>query len=105
MRDFAKSFYKSKRWQATRDAYAASVGGLCEDCAETGLINPGEIVHHEIELTPENIHDPEIALAWGNLRFLCRDCHAKRHRNLNHRRYTVDAAGRVTVRDPPPGFS
>ena len=55
MREFAKEFYKSKAWQRCRNGYAASMGGLCEDCLARGLYQPGEIVHHMIELTPENI--------------------------------------------------
>ena len=96
MRDFAKAFYKSRAWQECRAGYAASVGGLCEDCLDRGLYRPGEIVHHMIELTPDNINDPAVSLSWSNLRLLCRDCHAKRHGA--RRRYRVDPAGRVTSR-------
>ena len=95
-REFAKEFYKSKAWQRCRNGYAASMGGLCEDCLARGLYQPGEIVHHMIELTPENINDPAVSLSWSNLRLLCRDCHAKRHGA--RRRYRVDPAGRVTSR-------
>ena len=35
-KEFAKKFYKSKAWQRTREAYAASVGQLCEDCLDAG---------------------------------------------------------------------
>ena len=102
MRDFAESFYKSKRWQANRDAYARSVGGLCEACARQGLVIPGEIVHHKIELTPENINDPAITMDWANLELVCRDCHALRHSKRRRRRYTVDAQGNVTACEAPP---
>lgn len=96
MRDFAKAFYKSRAWQNCRTGYAASVGGLCEDCLDKGLYRPGEIVHHMTELTPDNINDPAVSLSWSNLRLLCRDCHAKRHGTT--KRYKVDEAGRVTPR-------
>lgn len=99
MKNFAERFYKSKRWQANRDAYAASVGGLCEACAKQGLVVPGEIVHHKIELTPENINDPAITMAWSNLELVCRDCHGRRHSKKQGRRYVVDAAGNVVARD------
>ena len=95
MKEFAKVFYKSKAWQHTRAAYAASVGGLCEDCLNRGIYRAGEIVHHKTELTPENINDPEATLSWGNLRFVCRDCHGKAHGSI--KRYQVDEMGRVTV--------
>ena len=91
MKEFARGFYKGRAWQQCRDGYAASVGGLCEDCLAKGLYRPGEIVHHMIELTPDNINDPAVSL-----RLLCRDCHAKRHGA--RRRYRVDPAGRVTSR-------
>lgn len=48
------------------------------------------------ELTPENIGDPAVSLAWDNLELLCRDCHGKAHGN--ERRYKVDEMGRVTAR-------
>lgn len=94
MKDFARGFYSSRAWKDTRRAYAASVGGLCEECKGKGLVVPGEIVHHKIELTPANINRPEITLAWENLKLVCRECHAKEH-GARERRYTVDAIGRV----------
>lgn len=97
MREFAESFYKGRGWRNCRDGYARSVGGLCERCLKRGLYVPGEIVHHKIELTPENISDPAIALSWDNLELLCRDCHADAHRGYE-RRFTVDDMGRVAVR-------
>ena len=95
MRDFAEQFYKSKRWQATRDRYARSVGGLCEPCSAQGLVVPGEIVHHKVELSPANIHDPAITLDWPNLELVCRECHAIRHAKKQSRRYSVDDQGNI----------
>lgn len=97
MKPYAKTFYKSVAWQTTRDAYAKSVGHLCECCLKNGIYNPGEIVHHKIHLTSENISRPEIALAWENLQLLCRDCHAKMHGSK--KRYRIDKSGRVVGRD------
>mgnify|MGYP005773827199 CR=1 FL=1 len=95
MKDFAKRFYKSKAWQKARDAYASSVGWLCEDCLSLGIYKPGEIVHHKIELTPDNINNPMISLSWDNLKLVCRECHAKEHGNT--KRYKVDTFGRVNA--------
>lgn len=95
MKEFATSFYKSKAWQKCRAAYAKSVGGLCEQCLKAGLVKPGDIVHHKVKLTPDNINDPAVALSWDNLELLCRDCHAKAHGTA--RRYKVDEMGRVTI--------
>ena len=96
MKDYAKSLYKSKAWQKTRDAYARSVGGLCELCWEKGVLRPGEIVHHKIHITPENINDPSITLSFDNLQLVCRDHHAMIH-DRRQRRYKVDELGRVTI--------
>ena len=94
-RDFAKGFYKSRAWIDTREAYAKSVGGLCELCLKRGIYTPGTVVHHKVHLTPENINDPEISLSWNNLMLVCQDCHAKIHAGKAERRYKVDELGRV----------
>ena len=74
MRDFAKEFYQSKAWRKVRDYVFKRDLKLCVRCGK-----PGEIVHHKIYLTPENINDPEISLNADNLETLCRDCHAAEH--------------------------
>lgn len=110
MRPFAERFYSSKAWQKCRASYIKSVGGLCERCLKKGLYTPAEIVHHKEWLTPENINDPRITMAWSNLEALCRECHEEEHSDANRRsrqngskrRYTVDAHGRVQGRDIPP---
>ena len=93
----AAPFYKSKAWQRCRRDYAASQAGLCEQCREMGLIVPGEIVHHIVHLDGENIHNPEVTLAWSNLRLLCRKHHAEIHAG---QRWTVDGTGRI-IPTPP----
>ena len=35
--------------------------------------------YKEVQSTPQNISDPEIALGEDNLELLCRDCHALAH--------------------------
>ena len=88
-------FYKTDAWKNCRDAYAKSVGGLCEECYKRGKIVGGEIVHHKVHLSAQNINDPKITLNWDNLELLCRDCHGKEHGRT--KRYKVDALGRVTI--------
>ena len=104
MQAWAKSFYFSPAWRSCRAAYIKSVGGLCERCLARGVYRSGEIVHHKIHLTPENMNDPNIALNWDNLEAVCRLHHAELHEGQNRkpRRYTVDLFGRVEVRDIPP---
>ena len=93
MREFAESFYKSKAWQRCRAEYVKQARGLCERCLSKGIYRPGEIVHHKIELTPENIHDPSVTMNMDNLQLLCRDCHAVAHKPA--KRYKVDDLGRI----------
>ena len=74
MQEFAKKFYLSQQWRDLREFVFKRDFGLCVKCGK-----PGEIVHHKIHLTPENISDPFIALNVDNLETLCRDCHAIEH--------------------------
>lgn len=88
-REFATRFYHSKAWRSTQASYMAApievpgVGTcppfMCERCFERGRLVPAEIVHHVEWLSPDNIDDPEVALSWGNLMRVCRDCHAALH--------------------------
>ena len=97
-KDWAKSFYNSKKWKKCREAYIslrkAVDGGLCEICKQ----NVGYIVHHKETLTPESISNPEISLNHENLMFVCHDCHNK----IDHdgtsagNRYVFDATGQIS---------
>lgn len=95
-KEYAQEFYRSMAWRNCRDAYASSVGGLCEECLKDGIITAGEIVHHKIHVSPETIHDPGILLNWDNLELVCRSCHLKLHGDK--KRYSVDQAGRIIPR-------
>ena len=95
MKQFARAFYSSGAWKNTREAYAKSKRNLCEICLSKGLYKPGEIVHHKVMLTPENIDDPTVTLNWQNLQLVCRDCHAEIH-DRRQRRYKIDELGRVS---------
>lgn len=100
-REFAKKFYSSPEWEATRLAYIKSVDGLCEDCLAKGIYKPGKVVHHMIHLTPGNIVNPEVALNFKNLRYLCQDCHAAQHAKEVERNYFFDEDGKIFFRPPP----
>lgn len=91
-RDFAKQFYKSAAWRQARQQALIRDHGLCRT---PGCFNPAEEVHHIVELTPENITDPNVSLNIGNLISLCRECHMKEHRShdMIDRRYMFDQNG------------
>jgi len=74
MKDYARSFYKSKAWESTQAAYMASQHYVCERCG-----NVARVVHHRTYINPKNINDPNIILDWANLEALCMDCHNKEH--------------------------
>ena len=113
-KEWARSFYSSKTWQDCRNEYAKRAHHLCENCLAKGIYKPGVIVHHVEELTPMNIHRPEVALNPENLELLCRDCHAQIHdmaggrwaktnarrkkEKRDARRFDVDEFGRVTAK-------
>jgi len=89
-KEFAKQFYNSSAWKHTSKAYAASRFFLCEKCGHQGYI-----VHHIKHLSPANINDPEIALAWGNLMYLCLECHNRIHGKQNERKILFDNDGNI----------
>jgi 5-methylcytosine-specific restriction protein A len=73
MKPFAKKFYKSKAWRKCRESYIPKVFAICEQCGD-----PGYILDHIEEITPENINNPEITLNHDNLQYLCTPCHNKK---------------------------
>lgn len=109
-KEFAKQFYQSPAWKKCRKAfisYRRSLdGGLCEICHE----RPGFIVHHKILLTPANINDPDVTLNFGNLQYVCLECHDRLpghflYDESNFRRTIFDEDGNpIGVEGPPEKF-
>lgn len=72
---------------------------LCEDCMRRGIYKPAKEVHHIEELTPENIHRPEVSLSFNNLIALCKECHKARHKEYDKgRRYSFGKNGEIILR-------
>ena len=71
-KEWARAFYNSKAWKQCRREVLRRDLYTCADCTDRA-----SEVHHIIELTPDNIHDINIALNPDNLISLCHDCHAK----------------------------
>lgn len=69
-KDWAKPFYNSDIWKTTRKEILRQSGYSCEICG-----GHAREVHHEIELTPDNVWNPEISLNPKLLHSLCGDCH------------------------------
>lgn len=75
-------------------------GGMCEHC-QSSL---GYIVDHIEELTESNITDPEIALNYNNLQYLCLICHNSKTFVKYKLQCAFDSEGNPVVKDnsPPP---
>lgn len=71
-----RKFYNTAAWAKCRAAYIQSVFGICERC---GKIAPHGIVHHKTPITDLNEDDPNVTLSFGNLEFLCLECHNREH--------------------------
>ena len=97
-KDFSRSFYNSQSWKNCRDSYMESVNHLCERCLSQGILKPAAIVHHKIELTPDNVKNPNITLNHNNLQAVCRECHEAIHNNHKRkRRYDILEDGSVII--------
>lgn len=93
---YAEKFYGSDAWRSCRESFLHSKQFLCERCSTNSNPVPAKIAHHKIRITPENIRNPAITLAWRNLEALCQDCHNREHHGGKApARYTFDADGRV----------
>lgn len=79
---YAHRFYHSKAWQDVRAYVWDRAHGLCERCAQDGIVKPADVVHHKVPLSPDNMDDPSITLDHGNLIALCHECHTEVHKKL-----------------------
>lgn len=70
--EFAKAFYNSRTW---KDVRRFILKRDCWMCQAEGCNQPASEVHHIIELTPQNINDPNVTVNPDNLIALCGNCH------------------------------
>ena len=95
-KEWAKPFYKSKAWRVMRREILRRDLYTCEECAGRATE-----VHHEIELTPANINDPDISLNPALLHSLCHTCHTAITQGVSDcdEGYFFDADGQLTPRE------
>lgn len=85
-----KSFYKSKKWQAIREAVILRDRDICCFCGQ--LIVKRRTIHHKQELNEENIKDEAIAYGLDNLAE-CHDyCHNMHHDRFGYKSTIVDTS-------------
>ena len=75
-------FYKSRAWKRVRSVVLDRSHGLCERCADRGVVKPADVVHHTVPLNASNVTDPDIALNQERLLALCHECHTEVHQIL-----------------------
>lgn len=98
MKEWAKSFYKSKAWKKCRESFLISKFNICERCNAAAFI-----VHHKIYLNPNNINDASVTLNWSNLEALCQECHNKEHmsKDITVDECIFDDEGNLVLKSPP----
>lgn len=102
MRNVSFPFYRTAAWKNCRATYLHKVHGLCEICAEAGVVKPADIVHHKIFLDDEKARDPEIALNFDHLQAVCIDCHNTLHfRKAAKKRWQI-VDGELAIEDDTP---
>lgn len=75
------AFYCRKEYLDLAQSCKVASGGVCARCG--GVFDIGELrPHHKIELTLDNVDDPQIALNPANIEVLCHECH-----NATHNRF------------------
>jgi 5-methylcytosine-specific restriction endonuclease McrA len=75
-----KNFYQSTRWRKVRLAFIKTTNGLCLFCFQKGILTPGKDVDHIDPLKGNDYtKNPKKAFGFDNLRYLCKNCHDKRH--------------------------
>ena len=79
-------FYNTREWYELRELKKKNEHYECERCRARGIHSKGDTVHH---IHKQRVH-PELALDYGNLELLCRDCHYEEHHKkeqLNEERW------------------
>ena len=86
---WAMELYQSKAWHDLRQVLILQRGLRCEECGKLVPLPSMLIGDHVQELTPENVHDPAVALNPDNVRLICADCHNKKHQRFGYNSHTV----------------
>lgn len=77
------AFYCRKDYLTLAQACKVKSGGVCSRC--NGIFDFDELrPHHKIELTLDNIDDPNITLNPDNIEVLCHACHNAVHRRFGN---------------------
>lgn len=89
-----ETFYKSKQWQRLirilkQERIDEEGFIICEHCGEPIVKKYDCIGHHKVELTTENVNDPEIALNPELIALVHHKCHNEEHERFGSKRQQV----------------
>jgi len=82
--DKIHAFYTSKAWRDLSLRLKIERGGKCERTGEIFADMSQLIVHHKIELTEDNIDNPQITLSPDNIEIISFAQHNKEHRRFGN---------------------
>lgn len=81
-----QTFYASDKWREFRQRLILERGPYCEKCGRA-VVHTRELTgHHEIELTPDNVHDHSISLNPKLVKLLDHSCHNAIHNRFGAKR-------------------
>ena len=83
--DKLHAFYCSKAWRDLAMRLKIERGGKCERTGEMFDDMSQLIGHHKVELTEDNVSDPNIALNPDNIEIISFKEHNKEHRRFGHK--------------------
>jgi hypothetical protein len=95
-------FYCSKAWRDLSFRLKIERGGKCERTGEVFADMSQLIAHHKIELTEDNVDDPNISLNPNNIEIISFNEHNKEHRRFGYKQnvyivYGSPLSGKTTL--------
>jgi hypothetical protein len=100
--DKIHKFYCTQAWQDLSYNSKIAAGGKCSRCGYIADKMSELIGHHKIELTEDNVDDPNISLNRENIEVICQQCHNKQHRRFGSKQnvyivYGSPLSGKTTL--------
>lgn len=100
--DRLHNFYCRKPWRDLSYSLKIEANGKCNRCKESILDFKYLIAHHKVELTEDNVDEPNISLNPKLIEIICHQCHNKEHRRFGNKKnvyivYGSPLSGKTTL--------